>query len=117
MARPSGEIAVHLSISLDEEAHTEICRIASDLNLSAAWLVRRAVSEFVSRRETSQTELPLRPNTQNKCILMSPSLSVVDEFPSVDETWDSIVASIRADPYFFSKCRPLKRVDDKPSIF
>lgn len=61
MARQMKKKAVRMSISLDEDAHTEVCRIAADLNLSAAWIVRRAVSEFVSRQEkAAQTELPLR---------------------------------------------------------
>ncbi|MBB3952981.1 hypothetical protein GGQ76_004303 [Aureimonas jatrophae] len=38
--------------------------MAADLNLSAAWLVRRAVSEFVGRSEKSeQAELLLNPHT------------------------------------------------------
>lgn len=54
--------AVRMSVSLDEEAHSEICRIASDLNLSAAWIVRRAVTEFVIRQtDSSNPDLPLRP--------------------------------------------------------
>lgn len=57
--------AVRMSVSLDEEAHNEICRIASDLNLSAAWIVRRAISEFVSRQpETVNSNLPLRPKPE-----------------------------------------------------
>jgi len=63
MARPRGQKhSVRLSVSLDPQDHAEICRIASDLNLSAAWIVRRAVSEFVDRHEKSaQAELPLGP--------------------------------------------------------
>ncbi len=61
MARPKGKKGlVRMSVSLDVQAHSELCRMASDLNLSAAWLVRRAVSEFVSRQEKlEQAELPL----------------------------------------------------------
>ena len=66
MARPrSQKNAVRLSVSLDPHDHLEICRIAADLNLSAAWLVRRAVSEFVVRYERSaQAELPLKLHTK-----------------------------------------------------
>lgn len=66
MARPKGKKgSVRMSISLDVQAHSELCRMASDLNLSAAWLVRRAVSEFVSRQERStQAELPLGPRAE-----------------------------------------------------
>ena len=61
MVRPrSQRNSVRLSVSLDSRDHLEICRIASDLNLSASWLVRRAVAEFVSRHEKSaQAVLPL----------------------------------------------------------
>lgn len=61
MARPRGQRhPIRLSVSLDEEHHAAISRLAADMNLSAAWLVRRAVTEFVERHNSSvQTELPL----------------------------------------------------------
>ncbi|MCX8999999.1 ribbon-helix-helix protein, CopG family [Rhizobiaceae bacterium BDR2-2] len=61
MARPRGQKhPVRLSVSLDEKDHAVISRLAADMNLSAAWVVRRAVSEFVARHDDgAQSELPL----------------------------------------------------------
>lgn len=61
MARPRGQKhPVRLSVSLDEGDHAAISRLAADMNLSAAWVVRRAVSEFVARHvDDAQAELPL----------------------------------------------------------
>jgi len=45
---------------LDERDHAAISRLAADMNLSTAWIVRRAVSEFVARHDDdAQSELPL----------------------------------------------------------
>ena len=61
MARPKGQKhPVRLSVSLDERDHAAISRLAADMNLSTAWIVRRAVSEFVARHDDgAQSELPL----------------------------------------------------------
>ena len=68
MARPRGQKhPVRLSVSLDEKDHAAISRLAADLNLSAAWLVRRAVSEFVARHHSSaQPDLPLVRHTSQE---------------------------------------------------
>ncbi|MGK9231952.1 ribbon-helix-helix protein, CopG family [Inquilinus limosus] len=62
MARPRGQRqAVRLSVTLDERDHATIQRLAADLDLSTAWLVRRAISEFVARHGAElEPELPLR---------------------------------------------------------
>jgi hypothetical protein len=61
MGRPRGQKhPVRLSVSLDQKDHAAITRLAADMNLSTAWIVRRAISEFVDRHETNdQPELPL----------------------------------------------------------
>ncbi len=61
MARPRGQKhPVRLSVSLEEKDHAAISRLAADMNLSAAWIVRRAITEFVERYENgAQCELPL----------------------------------------------------------
>ncbi|TIM38451.1 ribbon-helix-helix domain-containing protein [Mesorhizobium sp.] len=67
MARPKGQRqAVRLSVTLDERDHATIQRLAADLNLSTAWLIRRAVSEFVVRHgDNMEPELPLgRPDSK-----------------------------------------------------
>lgn len=62
MARPRGDRnAVRLSISLDEADHAEVKRLAGELDVSAAWVIRRAVAELVAKyRDSKPAELPLR---------------------------------------------------------
>ena len=53
--------SVRLSVTLNEGEYAELTRIGAALDLSAAWLIRRAVSEFVARHAGKlETELPLR---------------------------------------------------------
>ncbi len=50
MARPKGKKpAVRLSVSPDPADHAELSRLAAHRDLSVAWIVRNAVSEFASR--------------------------------------------------------------------
>jgi predicted transcriptional regulator len=50
MARPSGNrYPVRLSVSIDPSDYDAIRKMADELDLSSAWLVRRAVSDFVTR--------------------------------------------------------------------
>ena len=62
MARPkSDRRSVRLSVTLDEEDHAALSGLATALDLSTAWVVRRAVFEFMARRgEEPKAELPLR---------------------------------------------------------
>ena len=62
MARPKGHRkVVRLSVTLDEEDYTEMKRLGTELNLSTAWLIRRATSEFIEKnRNNAEPELPLR---------------------------------------------------------
>ena len=51
---------VRHSVTLDEQDHSEIKRLAAELDLSTAWIIRRAVSEFIGRhRDETEPELPL----------------------------------------------------------
>ncbi len=61
MARPKGKKpAVRLSISLNSADHAELSRLAARHDLSVAWMVRKAVSEFVERNANQdQPVLPL----------------------------------------------------------
>jgi hypothetical protein len=70
MARPKGNrYPVRLSVSIDAADHAAISKLAADLNLSAAWVVRKAVSEFVSRNcAEEQRELPLLRRSENKSV-------------------------------------------------
>ena len=54
--------SVRLSVSLDEGDYAELSKLAATLDLSAAWMIRRAVSEFVVRhRNGIESDLTLAP--------------------------------------------------------
>jgi len=55
MPRPkSKKHSVRLSIALDKAEYEELTRLGACLDLSAAWLIRRAVSEFVARHRAGK---------------------------------------------------------------
>lgn len=61
MSRTKSKKGVRLSVTLDEKEHAELTRLGSELDLSAAWMIRRAVSEFISRyRGNAEAGLPLK---------------------------------------------------------
>ena len=52
---------VRLSVALDEGEYAELTLLGAELDLSAAWMIRRAVSEFVARHRSGiEADLPLR---------------------------------------------------------
>jgi predicted transcriptional regulator len=62
MPRPRGERrTTRLSVSLDHQIYAELRALARRSDVSAAWMVRRAVAELLERASQSgQTlELPL----------------------------------------------------------
>lgn len=60
MARPkSSKRSVRLSVSLDEDDHKAVRDMADAMDLSTAWVVRRAVSEFLERHG-KDSDLPLQ---------------------------------------------------------
>lgn len=61
MARPRGKRpVVRLSVSLDPADHAAISELAAEYDLSVAWMVRKAVSEFVARNaDEDEPVLPL----------------------------------------------------------
>lgn len=62
MKRSKGQKnSVRLSVTLDEGEHAELSELAASLDLSAAWMIRRAVSEFIARHRSGiESDLPLR---------------------------------------------------------
>ena len=62
MVRPKGKKpAVRLSVSLDPADHAELSQLAELNDLTVAWMVRKAVSEFVARNaDHDQPVLPLQ---------------------------------------------------------
>jgi len=64
MARPkSSKRSVRLSVSLDEDDHKAVKDMADTMDLSTAWVVRRAVSEFLERHGKAEA-LPLQGETK-----------------------------------------------------
>jgi hypothetical protein len=61
MARPKGKKpTVRLSVSVSTTDHAELVRFAEERDLSIAWVVRRAIADFVDHhRDDSQQELHL----------------------------------------------------------
>lgn len=52
--------SVRISVTLEEKEYVELTRLAASLDLSAAWLIRRAVSEFIAQYGNgANTDLPL----------------------------------------------------------
>ncbi|CAM5323760.1 hypothetical protein ATER59S_00166 [Aquamicrobium terrae] len=70
MARPKGNrYPVRLSVSIDAADHAAISKLAADMSLSAAWIVRKAVAEFVERNcNEEQRELPLLRSSKDKSV-------------------------------------------------
>jgi hypothetical protein len=60
MPRPKGKkVATRLSVGLSEPQHAALTTLAEQNEATVAWLVRRAVAEFLERHR-SPTGLPLR---------------------------------------------------------
>jgi len=61
LARPRiSKQTIRVSVTLDEGEYAALGRLGSALDLSAAWMIRRAVSEFVARHGGEiEAELPL----------------------------------------------------------
>ena len=62
MPRPkSDKRVVRLSVTLNEDDHAELCKLAGELDLSVAWVIRRAIADFVAAHsEEDAPELPLK---------------------------------------------------------
>ena len=60
MARPKGKkVAARLSVGLSEPQHSALTALAEENEATVAWLVRRAVAEFLERHGTRSRQ-PLR---------------------------------------------------------
>ena len=59
--------SIRISVSLPKNQHRKIQGLAKNNNLSVAWLVRQAVSEFLERNDKPQSFNPLvKENSQGK---------------------------------------------------
>ena len=61
MGRPRGKsLPARVSVSLDVAAYADLCALSRRYDVSVAWVLRRALEEFIERnRNEGQTELPL----------------------------------------------------------
>lgn len=68
MPRPRGKRApIRLSVSLDEASHAKLSRLADRYDVSLAWIIRKAIAEFIDRQEENdQAELPLRRSREGE---------------------------------------------------
>jgi hypothetical protein len=62
MARPKGRRPdVRLSVSFDQQTHGVLSAIAHENDTTIAWVVRRAVADYVTRQQAAaEPELPLQ---------------------------------------------------------
>ena len=62
MARPRGRRQeIRLSVGFDARTHGALSALAREQDVAIAWVVRKAVSEFVARHAAgTEPELPLR---------------------------------------------------------
>ncbi len=52
---------VRLSVTIAESDHSQLTQMAAENDLSLAWMVRRAVAEFVERnRNASKMDVPFQ---------------------------------------------------------
>jgi hypothetical protein len=50
MARPkTDKQSSRLTVSLDEQDYAEVCRLAAAQDVSAAWIIRRAVQSYLGQ--------------------------------------------------------------------
>lgn len=61
MSRPRGkQLPNRLCVSFDNATYADLCALARKQGVSASWMIRRAVQEFVAgARDVSEPELPL----------------------------------------------------------
>ena len=61
MARPKGKkVAARLSVGLSKPQHAALTALAERNDATVAWLVRRAVAEFLERHRQQPADSPLR---------------------------------------------------------
>ena len=68
MSRPRGKrVPVRLSVGLDPASHAKLSRLAHRNDVSLAWMIRKAIADFIERQEEDgQVELPLRRGRESE---------------------------------------------------
>ena len=57
--RGKSKLATRVTVSVDERDYEQLVALADERQVSLAWLVRYAVSDFLERYRQDQLELPL----------------------------------------------------------
>lgn len=62
MPRPRGKrVPIRLSVGLDPASYAKLSRLADRHEVSLAWMIRKAITDFIERQqENDQMELPLQ---------------------------------------------------------
>ncbi len=55
-----------LTVSLDEQDYAEVCRLAASQDVSAAWVIRRAVQSYLGRSTQLPTTTPTTDARQGR---------------------------------------------------
>ena len=58
--------STRITISLGDKEHQDLCELSEQSDVSVSWIVRQAVSEFLSRHGEGQSQLPLKLSAQKK---------------------------------------------------
>jgi predicted transcriptional regulator len=52
-------LATRITVTVDEQDHAQLIKLAEQYRVSLAWLVRYAVSDMLDRHQQDQLQLPL----------------------------------------------------------
>jgi Ribbon-helix-helix protein, copG family len=67
MARPKiDKNPARLTVTLDEQDYAEVCRLAASQDVSAAWIIRRAVQSYLGRPAQVPTPAPISDARQGR---------------------------------------------------
>ncbi|MGI9484356.1 MAG: ribbon-helix-helix protein, CopG family [Geminicoccaceae bacterium] len=58
-ARRENKLATRITVTVDEQDHAQLTKLAEQYRVSLAWLVRYAVSDMLDRHQQDQLQLPL----------------------------------------------------------
>jgi predicted transcriptional regulator len=53
------KLATRITVTVDEQDHAQLTKLAEKYRVSLAWLVRYAVSDMLDRHQQDQLQLPL----------------------------------------------------------
>jgi len=53
------KLATRITVTVDEQDHAQLAKLAEQYRVSLAWLVRYAVNDMLERHQQDQLQLPL----------------------------------------------------------